>query len=236
MSESVEPVAARIRELVGRYEAVAHEEDFLEARRLCEEALALSPEDPGLHLDCGYLLECQARNQLRRSIEHYERAIGLDPRRLEAHYQLIGARAALREPEIPVAIYERRLEASPQDADSYRLLATAYLFAHRYENARRVVEAGLALGPDDARLIERRGELRAGTGDPDGALADWRRALELDPDNLSPLYSSAFLLEREGRPGEAAQAWRRIVEWHQERGFTLEAQWPRRELGRLEAG
>jgi len=50
--------------------------------------------------------------------------------------------------------------------------------------------------------------VRAATGDPDGALADWRRALELDSENISGAYSSAFLLEREGRLEEAAAAWR----------------------------
>jgi hypothetical protein len=45
-----------------------------------------------------------------------------------------------------------------------------------------------------------------------------------------------FVLEREGRPGQAAAAWRAILDWCEERGYELDAEWPRRELARLEAG
>jgi tetratricopeptide (TPR) repeat protein len=83
-------------------------------------------------------------------------------------------------------------------------------------------------------LIAERGEVKAATGDPDGALADWRLALELDPEDIGPLYSSAFLLEREGRLDEARDTWWVIVEWLDARGFTLQAAWPRRELERLD--
>jgi Flp pilus assembly protein TadD len=55
-------------------------------------------------------------------------------------------------------------------------------------------------------LIAVRGEAKAGLGDAESALADWHRALELEPEDISALYSSAFLLEREGRLGEAAEA------------------------------
>jgi hypothetical protein len=78
-----------------------------------------------------------------------------------------------------------------------------------------------------------RGEAKAGLGDPGGALADWRRALELDPEDIAALYSSAFLLAREGRLDEAADAWCSIIEWNESRGFTLQTEWPKRELERL---
>ena len=78
-----------------------------------------------------------------------------------------------------------------------------------------------------------RGEVKAHRGDPGGALADWRRAHELDPENFAPVYASAFLLEREGRLAEAAEAWRQIVDFATERGWELTAAWPRQELQRV---
>jgi hypothetical protein len=44
----------------------------------------------------------------------------------------------------------------------------------------------------------------------------------------------ATLLEREGRLGEAAAAWRSIIEWNESRGYTLQSEWPKQELSRLE--
>jgi tetratricopeptide (TPR) repeat protein len=78
-----------------------------------------------------------------------------------------------------------------------------------------------------------RGEAKAGVGDPAGALADWSRALELEPEDIGALYSSAFLLEREGRLTEAGDAWRSIIEWNESRGFALQTEWPKHELERL---
>jgi hypothetical protein len=55
-------------------------------------------------------------------------------------------------------------------------------------------------------LTPRRSRRSRSFGDPEGALADWRRALELNPRNHGPAYASAYLLEREGRLAEAAES------------------------------
>ncbi len=219
-------------QLLERYEAVGDDCDFLAANRLYERALAEAPDARVLN-DYGYLLECHGRRELRRAVELYERAIELDPGYDMAHYQLISARAGLQEPELSVASYERRLADSPGEVREQRFLAHAYLKTHAYEPALVVVEAGLELAPDDAALLALRGEAKAGRGDPEGALADWRRALVLEPEDIGALYSSAFLLEREGRLVEAAEAWRSIVEWNETRGYALQSAWPQKEFERL---
>jgi tetratricopeptide (TPR) repeat protein len=219
-------------ELLERFEALGDERDFLAARSLYEQALA-GEHDARDASGYGYLLEAHARRQLRRAVELYERAIELDPDRDQPHYQLISARAGLQEPEFAIAVYERRVARSPRAVREYRFLASAYLRARAFQQACEAVETGLALEPDDAALIAMRGEARAGIGDPEGALADWRRALELEPEDIGPHYSSAFLLERQGRLAEAIEAWRSIIKWNESRGYTLQTEWPNRELERL---
>jgi tetratricopeptide (TPR) repeat protein len=204
-------------ELLERYEALGEESDFLAATPLYEQALVETP-NARLLSDYGYLLECHARRELQRAVELYERAIELDPDADKPHYQLISARAGLLEPEQSVAIYERRLAASPSELRVHRFLVSACVRARAFQRALAVVEAGLELAPDDAPLIALRGEAKAGLDDPDGALADWRRALELEPEDIGALYSIAFLLEHEGRLAEAIKAWRSIVDWNESRG------------------
>lgn len=221
-----------VHELLGRYEATGDEAVFDEAERAFETALEGAP-DPNLLSGYGYLLECHGRNSLRRAVELYERAIDLDPVADKPRYQLILARAALLETEQAIALYQERVAAAPDDVREYRFLASAYLAAHEYQGAATAVDAGLALAPGDRALIECRGSVRAATGDPEGALADWRRAVELDPEQIGPIYGSAFLLEREGRLGEAAHAWRTIIDWLEARGDALHAEWPKRELARV---
>jgi tetratricopeptide (TPR) repeat protein len=219
-------------ELLERYEALGDEADFLAAKPLYEEALAGEP-DAKLLNDYGYLLYGHARNEIRRAVELLERAIELDPAYDKPHYQLISARAALLESDGPVATYEERVATAPTEVREHRFLATAYLLAGAHAKAGAVADAGLALAPDDAALIAMRGEAKAGLGDPEGALADWARALELESEDIGALYSTAFLLEREGRLVEAADAWRQIIAWNEERGYRLQTVWPEQELERL---
>lgn len=221
-----------VHELLDRYEATGDEATFEDAKCEFEAALEGAP-DPNLLAGYGYLLECHGRTSLRQAVELYEHAIALDPIADKPRYQLILARAALLETEQAIALYQERVAAAPDDVREYRFLASAYLAAHEYHGAATAVDAGLALAPDDRTLIEARGNVRAATGDADGALADWRRAVELDPGQIGPLYGSAFLLEREGRLDEAAQAWRAVIAWHEDRGDELHADWPRRELARV---
>jgi tetratricopeptide (TPR) repeat protein len=221
------------KELLERYQRTGDEALFVEARQLYERAAANGATAADL-LDYGYLLECHARFELRKAVDQYERAIGIDPDNDKARYQLISARAGLREPELPIAHYEKELAESPGDIRQYRFLATAYVVAHEYHRAGEVIDRGLALEAEDRTLMDLRGQVRAGTGDTEGALRDWHRALELDTEDIGPLYSSAFLFEREGRIADAIKAWGSIVEWCEARGFEMDIEWPKREIERLE--
>jgi len=223
------------RELLDRYEAQADEATYERAARLYEDALAETPEDPVLLFEYGYLQECRGRAAIRAAVACYERAIDTDPGYEKARNQLIWARAALFETDEAITLYKRRLVDRPEDVAEYRFLAGAFLVARDYEEAGKVVAAGLALAPDDPRLVEQEGDVFAATGRPADALERWRRAAELDPGNASPLYSTAFLLEREERLEEAAAAWRSLIAWLRERGYDVQTEWPERELARVEA-
>jgi tetratricopeptide (TPR) repeat protein len=219
-------------ELVARYEALGEERDFVAARALFERAAA-EREDPVLLNRYGYLLESHGRNELRQAAALCERAIELDPAFDKPRYQLISARAGLREPERVVSLYEQRLAADPASLREHRFLAQAYLAARDYGKALAIADAGLARAPNDAALVAARGEAKAGLGEVEEALADWRRALKLDPEDIGALYSTAFLLEREGRLAASAAAWQEIIDWNDTRGLTVESVWPKQELARL---
>jgi tetratricopeptide (TPR) repeat protein len=219
-------------ELLERYEALGEEGDFLAAKRLFERDLT-EQSSAQERRQYGYLLECHGRYAIGRAVEQYERSMALDPGADKVRYQWMSAKAALGQPEDAVALYRERVADSPGDVRELRFLSTAYLMARDFRAVSEVIDAGLELAPDDWKLFYDRGEVKAARGDPEGALADWRRALELYPEDLSPVYASAFLLEREGRLAEAAESWRHIMEHAEARGWELTAAWPRRELQRL---
>jgi hypothetical protein len=64
------------------------------------------------------------------------------------------------------------------------------LAARDYGAAGDVIGTGLGLAPGDPKLTADRGQVKAAQGDPDGVLADWRRAHELDPEDFAPVYAS----------------------------------------------
>jgi tetratricopeptide (TPR) repeat protein len=225
-------VDADPRSLLDLYEASGDEDIYARAKPLYEHAIEADP-DAGLIRDYGYLLECHGRRALRGAVEQYQLALTLDPDDDKIRYQKISARAALGEIDEEIRDYTTQLAAAPDDVRRYRYLALAYLAARRYHQAREVIDAGLVLVGDDRVLVEARGDVRAATGDTEEALADWRHALDLDPEDIAPLYSTAFLHEREGRLQEAIDTWEAIRSWALARGYQLDAAWPERERERL---
>ena len=196
-------------ELVERYEALGEEDDYLAAKQLFEQDLTGSSSALDRR-QYGYLLECHGRRTLRRAVDQYEQAMSADPDDDEVQYQWMHAKAALGEPDDAVTRYQSRAAGSPKDVRQLRLLSSALLLARDYGAASEVIGAGLAVAPGDAKLTSDRGGLKAAPGDAEGALADWRRAHELNPEDFGPVYSTAFLLEHQGRLAEAIGAWRRI--------------------------
>jgi tetratricopeptide (TPR) repeat protein len=141
--------------------------------------------------------------------------------------------ASLGDADESIGRYRELVESRPDKVRWYRFLVSAYLAAGKAEEARAAIDAGLSRAADDRLLIVLRGETKAAAGDVQGALGDWRRALELGSDDISPLYSTAFLLEREGRLPGALDAWQAIVDWCEEHGAEFAAEYPRRELERV---
>ena len=220
-------------ELVERYEALGDEDEFAAANELFERELP-GQTDPLFFRRYGYLLECHGRRAIQRAIKQYERSMTLDPAADKVQYQWISAMGSLGEADSVVARYRARVAAAPGDVRELRFLASAYLTARDYAAAADVIETGLELAPGDWKFIADRGQVRAARGDTEGALADWRRAHDLDPADFSTVYASAFLLEEAGRLAEAVGAWRQILAYSEAQGWDLDTGWPRQEIQRLE--
>jgi tetratricopeptide (TPR) repeat protein len=221
-------------DLLERYEAYGDEDVYAEARRQYEQALEAGRDDARLLTNFGYLQECHGRLSIQAAVECYERAIEADPQYDKPHWQLIAALSELGRADQAVTRYRQRVAEAPAELRWYRFLASAHMSARDYEHAAETIRAGLELSPGDASLTEQEGDVQAATGHPDEALDRWRRAFAADPENLSSRYSSAFLLEKQGRLAEAAAEWRFIVGWCEHHGYAITADWPRRELQRLE--
>jgi tetratricopeptide (TPR) repeat protein len=208
MASQGETLREKASRLMNEYEALGArpggESAYAEAMTIYQQLLGEHPDDARLHLEYGYLQECNGRNLIRAAAGCYERAIELDPGWDKPHDQLIFARSALHESERVIELYKQRLAAAPDQIREYRFLAGAYLRSGALDEASRVIAAGRKLEPDDDMLLAAEAELLDASGRREEALAAWRTLKQRDPDDLSPYFMSAFTLEALGRYQEAA--------------------------------
>ncbi|MFN8653175.1 MAG: BTAD domain-containing putative transcriptional regulator [Gemmatimonadales bacterium] len=128
---------------------------------------------------------------LRRAIEHYERAVGLDSAYAQSWAQLSRALSSLYSNGVPDQrvgarareAAERALRLSPSEPLVYLALGDYYESVNPIDNARAVAEyeRGLAIAPDRVDLLSAAVMSETSLGRWDGAAARLARASRLDP-------------------------------------------------------
>jgi serine/threonine-protein kinase len=121
--------------------------------------------------------------------------------------------------EQAVSLFQRALERDPDYALGYAGLGEAYwrLYqldrdATRVELARKACDRALRLNDLLAPVHVTLGIIHVGTGEPERALADFDRALALDPANADALREKARAYEALARPADAEASFRRAAE------------------------
>ncbi|MEU6991444.1 tetratricopeptide repeat protein [Streptomyces sp. NPDC046465] len=187
-----------------------HEEEALrDARR----AVALEPGS------VRYLRECAWAHSFLGRFEDAEReadrALGIDGEDADALVARGVARTSLCRYDLALEDLDRALANGAETAWVLVLRARALGAMGEPERQLRDLDRAVALGADDeAWVFCQRGDVLRDAGRDEDALADYRRALELDPD-YTPVYSSrAVLLSRLRRYEEERADWDRVVERH----------------------
>jgi tetratricopeptide (TPR) repeat protein len=135
-----------------------------------------------------------------------------------------------------LALRERIDPGSPAFADSYLLEAELLDRADRSGDALKVLDAGLAALPDEARLRYARGLTYERLDQVDAALEDFRTLVETNPDN--PVYLNAYgytMADRTTRYEEALGLIERALELNPEDVATIDSMgWVLFKLGRTD--
>lgn len=162
-----------------------------------------------------------ARQQYSRAVEQFERALALDPRASGIQYPLAMAYRGLGNVAAATVHLRSRGDTRPQVPDP--LMAGMNQLLHsatRYDNrarealsrgdwtaAIRIAREGIALAADnpalEASLRHRLGTALAQTGDPDGALREFERTVQLRPDYAPAHYSLGIMRSAAGARDEA---------------------------------
>lgn len=181
-----------------------------EIRRMVEQALACHPQEPRAHVVLGRL--CRDQRQFATAVEHFERAHRAMPDFAEAQQQLadclfqLGMQQVLQKDDDAAATtFLRCRSVAPADFD----------------------RAGLELQLQRLwRVHEQRGLQRRRDGDRSGAIADFRRCLELDPEQHWAAWLLATTLH--GQPdadlAEVERLGRLALAWQERHGLDRSQQ------------
>ena len=147
----------------------------------------------------------------QRAIADLSEAIALEPDLADAYLNRALAQEGLGRFQEAIADLTRAEELGTPQTQVYFLRAVVRAKAKDAEGARRDREAGMRLQPADEQSWVARGLARL-PDDPKGALADFNRALELNPRSFPALQNKAHVLaDHLHDDAEAVRALDRIV-------------------------
>jgi Flp pilus assembly protein TadD len=196
-----------------------------------QKSVELRPlENEGLSLLAAYLTEAGRAKEAVALIEPHRRTRRADFDLLTA---LGLAHAALGQAEASREAFEEARRMEPQNPLGEVNLGTLSLMTGDRAGARRAMTQALAMDPGVAKAHNILGVMEAQEGRPEEAIAHWRLAAELNPQDYQTLFNLGKTLDKLGRSGEADVFYRQYLE---AAPLALEVQDIERVKLRLKAG
>ncbi len=159
-------------------QALAHR-DAARALFLFETVLAVAPNDAEAHTGAGLAL--LARRDATGAIVHLRTAVKLAPDFADAQLALATCAEQLGLTSEATAALDQAVTAAPANPGILARAADLHARRREFPDAIRLYRRVIALAPSDAVAHGALGYLLIYTGDRAGGLAEWRRALELNP-------------------------------------------------------
>jgi len=176
---------------------------FAEAAAHFEKTLAINPEYPAAHSNLGVALASAGKPD--EAAAEFREALKIDPESVEARTNLARIAEAFAAQgrdlvlkgsfDEAVALFEKSLAAAPDSAETHNGLAVALVRKGRLEEAEAHFRKAAELKPDFAEPWFNLGDtLYFLEGKVPEALEAWRAVLRIDPDHVSVLNQTAWVL------------------------------------------
>jgi tetratricopeptide (TPR) repeat protein len=170
-----------------------------EAISTLRKALEVSPDSPEIRTTLGLTLV--AKGDLAEALVQFKRVVEIDPNYPKGHYNLGRDLVGLGQFDQALAELQKALTAEPNSAEVLTALGTALMPLRRSDEGIAQFEKAIAAEPSyaDAHYYLGAAYFYA-KGRPADGLAQWRKVIELDPDNLEVLTQTAWTLATSGNP------------------------------------
>jgi tetratricopeptide (TPR) repeat protein len=152
------------------------------------------------------------RGEFQAAIEHYRRAIEINPGYVNSYNNLGVALLAQGQLDGAVAQFRQAAAIGPGYIMAHSNLGIALARKGEMDEAVDEFRAALRLNPSYAVGHYNLGSALALRGDLEGALEEYRAAVRYDPEYANAHYRLGAILVRQGRPEEAIEHYRRALE------------------------
>jgi cytochrome c-type biogenesis protein CcmH/NrfG len=169
--------------------------------------------DPQQLLSQGIAAEGEGKYDVAE--KSYRESIRLKPADYEANSRLVGLLIKRGQAADALEAAKAFAAANPDDLRGLHLLADANLSSGNYEDAAAAMSKLLELD-DDATAYEKRARARVLGQDLRGGEEDYRKALELQPDDLEYMVGLGSVLIRRGAPSQARELLAKALEIDEE--------------------
>ena len=205
------------RTLVREGDAAFARDDFAQAQRCYEEAIAVAPRFAPAHLGRGAALHELER--VADAVDALKAALDIDDKLANAHELLAACYLVLSDLVKAEPHLRRAIVLDRTGAYNYLKLGEVLVHQRRYTESLQVVEQGVAACPDFAELHFFLGNLHFETGQFEQAVAAYREAVTLQPDHVMALYNLGLAQMKTDQLDAARETLQRVVElvpgWHE---------------------
>ena len=143
-----------------------------------------------------------SEKDLQESVEYYSNTIKIDPKDSSAYRKRADAYSSLKKYDLAIGDLTRCIELTPDRPGDRSTRALVYRDAGQYQAAINDCDDLLRLFPG-YNAYQNRGIIYDRMGEKDKALADYSKAIELDPQRPGPWWNRACFYERNGKFKEA---------------------------------
>jgi tetratricopeptide (TPR) repeat protein len=140
-------------------------------------------------------IELGKKGDFKAAIEQLTQVVQKNPKNAEAYYNLGLAHNYLESYDQGIVNLSKAIELKPYMAEAYGERAIAYMGgSHNYQKALEDFSSGIKIKPEVPEFYTGRGKLYMSLNDGEHALADFNKAIELDPKRATVYFTRAVIL------------------------------------------
>jgi tetratricopeptide (TPR) repeat protein len=183
---------------------------YTDEETLWRTTLVKNPDCWMAHGDLGLLLYNQGR--MEEAMEHYHKAIQINPNYSDALNNLGNALAAKGRFDEAIENYRKAIQIKPNNSEALDNLGTALAAKGQSDEAIENFCKAIQIDPNNSEALDNLGVALAARGRFDEAIKNYYKAIQIDPNNSEARYNLGNALAAKGRFDEAIENYRRAIQ------------------------